>query len=78
MIKFAQTQDEKQRKKHYVSFFLQIHFDVTHLDDFISFEQKNTYNPFSIFLPFVSYLEEVQGFLNAVGTACNALLKPKM
>lgn len=73
LIRFAQNQEENNEKILH-QLFLRIHFHVKHLDDFISFEQKNTYNPFSIYLPFVSYLEEVQRFLNAVGTACNALL----
>ncbi len=54
--------------------FLRIHFNITHLYDLTAFEKSNASNPFSVYLPFVSYMEEVQRFVTAVDTACNALM----
>ena len=73
LIVVAQDQRESDETK-LREIFLKIHFNITHLNDLASFEKRNSCNPFSIYLPFVTYLEEIQKFIAAVGTACNALL----
>jgi hypothetical protein len=73
LIDLAQSQRDNDEDK-LREMFLRIHFNITHLYDLTSFEKRNNCNPFSIYLPFVSYIEEIQRFIAVVGTACNALL----
>jgi len=73
LIELAQSKQGNNENKLRET-FLRIHFNITHLNDLTVFEKRNTSNPFSIYMPFVSYLEEIQRFLATVGTACNGLL----
>ena len=74
LVRLAEESVEEEDARQISELFLRIHFNITHLNDLTVLEKSNPSNPFSVYLPFVSYMEEVQRFLAAVGTACNALL----
>lgn len=73
MIEVAHNQEENCQAK-LKELFLQIHLNVTHLNDMLTFEKKNSSNPLSISLSYISFLEEIERFIGEVSTACNALI----